>query len=473
MVHSNVTLVSLQSMISAPTVSISGSTCLSSFEAELDGLIKRFRFRSNLLEDSKLKFPNSRLSGEMSKKAAVRDSEKSDSTQNIKLSNLPFTFSSLSPFYNTNPSSLWNGFQRGLGNVLIGISLSVALLLGAPIQGGVIGYNMYGVAGSVGGHHSHPLCDSGDGGREEMGRRCGGEFLALITDSEDSQRITPQTFYSSCVNEERTRSAAKSATPGPTNEGNGDTSEKSRDGAIHSKGILSERPVRAVVKKNVVDRELYDTLGVEPEATASEIKKAYYVKARESHPDRNPNNAQANAEFQKIGQAYQILADEKLRAAYDTRGKSAVAGQQSLEAGAIYTMVFGSEDFEHIIGELYVATAMKMATETGNKPTELLRFRQRKRELKLAVLLAAKLDVYAVEKDSQLFKEKCTKEADELCVTPLGGSLLGLVSYVYDGRANSHMSALGHLSFTAMEMAAGVATAFSNLSYTASTLNDY
>lgn len=42
--------------------------------------------------------------------------------------------------------------------------------------------------------------------------------------------------------------------------------------------------------------------GVEPEATASEIKKAYYVKARESHPDRNPNNAQANAEFQKIGQ---------------------------------------------------------------------------------------------------------------------------------------------------------------------------
>ena len=43
----------------------------------------------------------------------------------------------------------------------------------------------------------------------------------------------------------------------------------------------------------------------------------------------------------------------------------------------------------------------------------------------LAVLLAAKLDVYAVEKDSQLFKEKCTKEADELCVTPLGGSLLG------------------------------------------------
>ena len=37
------------------------------------------------------------------------------------------------------------------------------------------------------------------------------DFLALITDSEDSQRITPQVFYSSCVNEEKTRTAAASA----------------------------------------------------------------------------------------------------------------------------------------------------------------------------------------------------------------------------------------------------------------------
>jgi hypothetical protein len=41
-----------------------------------------------------------------------------------------------------------------------------------------------------------------------------------------------------------------------------------------------------VVKKTTKDRILYDILGVEPEATTAEVKRAYYIKARESHPDR-------------------------------------------------------------------------------------------------------------------------------------------------------------------------------------------
>jgi hypothetical protein len=44
----------------------------------------------------------------------------------------------------------------------------------------------------------------------------------------------------------------------------------------------------------------------------------------------------------------------------------------------------------------------------------------------------------------------------------------GLVSYVYDGRASSHMSTWGQMAFSAVEMAAGVTNAFSNLSYTVS-----
>lgn len=50
-------------------------------------------------------------------------------------------------------------------------------------------------------------------------------------------------------------------------------------------------------------------------------------------------------------------------------------------------MVFGSEDFEHIIGELNIAAAAKLASEGGKKPPELLRFRQRKREVKVGGMI--------------------------------------------------------------------------------------
>ena len=66
-------------------------------------------------------------------------------------------------------------------------------------------------------------------------------------------------------------------------------------------------------KKNLKDRTLYDVLGVEPDASPAAIKKAYYIKARQNHPDRNRNDPTANERFQKIGTAYQILSDERTR----------------------------------------------------------------------------------------------------------------------------------------------------------------
>lgn len=47
-----------------------------------------------------------------------------------------------------------------------------------------------------------------------------------------------------------------------------------------------------------------DILDVKPNATPSEIKKAYYIKAKLHHPDRHPNDADANTRFQKIGLLY-------------------------------------------------------------------------------------------------------------------------------------------------------------------------
>ncbi|KAH8054046.1 DnaJ domain-containing protein [Aureococcus anophagefferens] len=73
------------------------------------------------------------------------------------------------------------------------------------------------------------------------------------------------------------------------------------------------------------DTALYDALGVDPCASAGEIKKAYYRKALKVHPDKHPGDADAAAQFQKIGAAYRVLGDADARRRYDDTGAAADA----------------------------------------------------------------------------------------------------------------------------------------------------
>ncbi|EEH54511.1 uncharacterized protein MICPUCDRAFT_34846 [Micromonas pusilla CCMP1545] len=69
----------------------------------------------------------------------------------------------------------------------------------------------------------------------------------------------------------------------------------------------------------VSETEFYDVLEVAPTASASEIKRAYYVAARKWHPDKCQDDPSAHERFQKIGEAYQVLSDDATRKKYDEK----------------------------------------------------------------------------------------------------------------------------------------------------------
>lgn len=68
----------------------------------------------------------------------------------------------------------------------------------------------------------------------------------------------------------------------------------------------------------------YRILGVKPSATPNEIKRAYRAKSKKFHPDRNPNNPDAENRFKEVQRAYEILGDKSKRADYDRFGEAGV-----------------------------------------------------------------------------------------------------------------------------------------------------
>ena len=73
-------------------------------------------------------------------------------------------------------------------------------------------------------------------------------------------------------------------------------------------------------------KDFYEILGISKNATEAEIKKAYRKKAIEFHPDKNPGNQEAEENFKKAAEAYEILSDPQKKAKYDQYGHQAFDG---------------------------------------------------------------------------------------------------------------------------------------------------
>ncbi len=98
------------------------------------------------------------------------------------------------------------------------------------------------------------------------------------------------------------------------------------------------------------DLDYYDVLEVSRDATASVLKKAYRKLAMKYHPDRNPDNKEAEDNFKIVNEAYQVLNDDKKRAIYDQYGKAGLEGQAGGGAGGFGNMDDIMDIFNNMFG---------------------------------------------------------------------------------------------------------------------------
>jgi len=119
----------------------------------------------------------------------------------------------------------------------------------------------------------------------------------------------------------------------------------------------------------VAKRDYYEVLGVGKSASADDIKRAYRRMALKYHPDKNPNDKEAESKFKECAEAYEVLSDAEKRQRYDQLGHDGLRGVRMhdyshmkwQDIGSIFEDIFGFDDF---LGDIFGAGGQR-ARRTG------------------------------------------------------------------------------------------------------------
>lgn len=98
-------------------------------------------------------------------------------------------------------------------------------------------------------------------------------------------------------------------------------------------------------------RDYYEVLGVDKNADAATIKKAYRTLGKKYHPDANPGDKEAEEKFKELSEAYAVLSDPEKKQKYDQFGHAAFDGGAG--AGGFGGFDFGGMDFTDIFGDIF------------------------------------------------------------------------------------------------------------------------
>lgn len=182
----------------------------------------------------------------------------------------------------------------------------------------------------------------------------------------------------------------------------------------------------------VKDMYYYDALQVESNADGHKIKRQYYLMARKFHPDKNPGDTAAVEKFKLAAEAYQVLSDPPLRAAYDQDGRDALSGDktsandsQKPDPSLLLAFLFGSDKFHDYVGRLATSTSAMLGDTTKLSMNDA-RILQERRVARLAKKLADRIQPW-IEMNFEATESTWKAQTVELVKASYGWELLQVI----------------------------------------------